>query len=164
MGIVQPPRAIDAQPHIEVLIGQKRAPLLIEERAVGLKVVQAGPPVGEVAFLQLHGASKEVESRQRRLAAMPHERDDRSWAGLHDLTDVGFQQGVRHPESMRASVEARGIEIVAVGAIQVAYGTDRLRHDHEGLASRFLISRDSAHQFAPPLSGARLLDAGAASE
>lgn len=39
IGIVQGPRAVDAQPHQEVMLLEEPAPLLGQQRPVGLQVV-----------------------------------------------------------------------------------------------------------------------------
>jgi hypothetical protein len=115
--IVQPPCAIYTQPHIKVSICQKRAPLIIEKNAIGLEIVPASPPLGEVAFLQFHGMSVEVKSGQCWFATMPYKQDNRPRAGCYVLTDVPLKQSVRHSESMWTCVEARGLQIIAVTAL-----------------------------------------------
>ena len=134
--IVQPSRAIYTQPHIEVSVCQKRAPLIIEKSAVGLEIVPASPPLREVAFLQFHGMPVELKSGQCRFAAMPYKLDNRPRAGRYVLTDVSLKQSVRHPESMRMGVEALGVQIIAVTALQVADRPDRFGHDNERFAGR----------------------------
>ena len=117
VGIVQPLRAVNAQPDLEVLIGQEGAPILIEESAIGLEVVPAGPPRGEVALLELDGAPVEVDSRECRLATVPDKADRRPGTGLNVLADKHVEHIVGHPELMRTSIEVSGVEIVAVVAL-----------------------------------------------
>jgi hypothetical protein len=140
--IVQPPRAIYTQPHIKVSICQKRAPVIIEKSAIGLEIVPASPPLGEVAFLQFHGMSVEVKSGQCWFATMPYKLDNRPRAGRYILMDVRLKQAVRHSELMWTCVEALGLQIIAVIALQVADRTDRFGHDNERFGTRCPRPRD----------------------
>jgi hypothetical protein len=67
--------AVNAQADQEVVFLEERAPLVVQEDAVGLKRVLhdlAGPAV---LLDELHGALEEVEPHQGRLAALPRHRD-----------------------------------------------------------------------------------------
>jgi hypothetical protein len=115
---------------------------MVKKDAIGLEIVPASPPLGEVAFLQFHGTPVEVKSGQRWFATMPHKQDDRPRAGRHILADVCLKQSVRHSESMWMCIEVRGFQIIAVTALQVADRTDRFGHDNERLAAKFRRTPD----------------------
>jgi hypothetical protein len=77
VGIVQPESAIATQPYLEMLLSQKKAPAVIQQRAVGLEIIPTGPSGREVAPVQLNCPSVEVEAppvsaprRARRSARM----------------------------------------------------------------------------------------------
>ena len=105
--------------------------MFIEKNAIGLEIVPASPPLGEVAFLQFYSMSVEVKSGQCWFATMPYKLDNRPRAGGYVLTYIRLKQNVRHSESMRMLIESGGPQIIAVTALQVTDGADRFGHDNE---------------------------------
>ena len=81
-------------------------------------------------LLQLERAAEEVEPHERRLAALPGERDGVCMVGLDQLPDVLLEDVVRHPKS-RARVEGLLVEEEAVRAAEIADRSRRLRHHVE---------------------------------
>ena len=104
---------------------KKRAPLVVERRAVGLDRVGDLLARALVPLDVLDRALEEVEAHQRRLAALP--ADDHLGAGLRleQLPDVGLEQLVGHPEPA-AGVEHLLREEEAVLAVEVADRARRL--------------------------------------
>ena len=86
--------------------------------------------------------SVEVKPGQCWFATMPYKQDNRPRAGRYVLTDVRLKQSVRHSELMWTCVEARGLQIIAVTALQVADRTDRFGHDNKRFAIRCRRPRD----------------------
>ena len=74
VGVVQLARTVDAQAHEEVVLLEERAPVVVEQQAVGLERVLHGLAGPAVLLDQFHRAAKEVELHQRRLAALPCHR------------------------------------------------------------------------------------------
>ena len=96
VGVVQLARAVDAQPHQEVVLLQERAPLVVERHAVGLEGLLHLLPGAAVLVDQRHHAAKEVHAHQRRLAALPGHRHLGRAVRFEQLADVRLQRGVRH--------------------------------------------------------------------
>ena len=125
IGVVQLARAVDAQADEELVRLEEGAPLVVEQRAVGLDRVRRPAVRALVAFDVLDRALEEVEAHQRRLAALPGDDDLRPRLRLEQLADVGLEQLVRHPEPA-ARVEHLLREEEAVLAVEVADGAGRL--------------------------------------
>ena len=95
---------------------------------------------------------KNSSTHQRRLATLPrdlHDRDAR--VGLDQLTDVGLEQLIRHPEAAARIQHLLGEE-EAVGAVEVANGAGRLREQVKG---RRALGTQRGHQ---PSSARRQID------
>ena len=125
--VVDLARAVDRDPDEELVLLEERRPLLVELGAVGLDRVLRPLPRLQVVVDQLDGAAEELEPHQRRLATLPRDLHDRN-AGvrLDQLTDVGLEQLVGHPEAAARIQHLLG-EKEAVGAVEVADGAGRLR-------------------------------------
>ena len=89
-------------------------------------------PRGEVVVDELDGAVEELEPHQRRLAPLPSDLHDRN-AGvrLDQLTDIGLEQLIGHPEAAARIQHLLGEE-EAVGAVEVADRTCGLREQMKG--------------------------------
>ena len=119
IGIVHLPRAIDAQPHQEVVLFEERRPLVVDLRAVSLNRMQDLLIWPAVLLNQFHRAAKEVQSHQRRLTTLPGYVDLRDLVCLQQLFDVQLQQIVSHAKAA-AGIEHLLRQEEAVAAIQVA--------------------------------------------
>ena len=71
--VVDLARAVDGDPDEEVVLRQEHAPLVGQERPVGLERVQDLLARLPELIDELDGAAEEVESHERRLAALPGE-------------------------------------------------------------------------------------------
>jgi hypothetical protein len=76
--------------------------------------------------LQSHDLPEIVEPRDRRFSPMPGEADHLVWGSGDVLDDVGFQEVIRHAAGLGLRVEMIFLQIVAIGASQVAEGPGRL--------------------------------------
>jgi len=120
-------RAVDRNADQKIVLAQKRSPVHIELRTVGLDRVRGALARLEVPIDDLDRPPEEIESHQRRFAALPgdvHDRDMRM--GFDELTDVGLEQLVGHPEPAARVQHLLG-EKEAVRAVQVAHRTGGLR-------------------------------------
>ena len=107
------------------------SPLGVEQGCVRLDRVQGALAGLEVAPRDLDGASEEVQSHQRRLAALPRDRHlRRARVGLDQLAQVRIQLLVGHPEAA-VRVEHLLGEEEAVVAVEVALRACRLREQVE---------------------------------
>ena len=68
-------RTVDAQAHQERVLLEEPRPVLVEQRAVGLKVVLDALAWLRMLLLQRHDLVEELETHQRRLAALPGKHD-----------------------------------------------------------------------------------------
>jgi len=107
---------------------QESAPLVIQERSIGLQVVFDSLIGLLVPLLQLNHLAKEVQPEQSRLAPLPGKNNFAAILTLDVLADVGFKDFVGNAEFLRAAEEFLLMEIVAVGTVQVADGSDGFDH------------------------------------
>ena len=150
--IVEPGRPVDAQADREAVLGEEGAPVVVEPGPVGLQVVDAPPSRGQVAPLQLHHSPVEGEPGEGGLAPVPGEADQGPRARLDEGADVGLEHLVAHPVALTGREEAGLAQVVAVVAGEVAEGSDRLGHDHEGL--RLATGGADRGRRRPPPAGA----------
>ena len=125
VGVVQLARSIHAQADEEVVLLEERAPVVVDQQAVGLECVLYGLPGLAVLLDELDRAAKELELHQRGLATLPGHRDLRRAVRLEQLADVGLERGLRHSLPVVRVERFLGQE-EAVGAIDVAGGPARL--------------------------------------
>ena len=64
-------RAIDAQANQKLVIAQKRVPVVIQERAVGLQIVLDVQARTLIFLFECDDLLEELDAQQRRLAALP---------------------------------------------------------------------------------------------
>ena len=138
--------AVDRDANQEVVLAQERRPLAVELGAIGLDRVRRPLTRLQVMIDKLNRAAEEVESHQRRLAALPrdlHHRNPR--VRFDQLPDVGLEQLVRHPEPA-SRIQHLLREKEAVGAVEVAHGPSGLREQMKRRRSdRRLADRYVAH-------------------
>ena len=105
---------------------EELAPLVVEQRAVGLDRVLELLARAPVPLGQLDGAAEEVEAHQRGLAALPGDGDLAGPAATSSSwRDVGLEHVVAHPEPV-ARVERLLRQEEAVLAVEVADRAGRL--------------------------------------
>ena len=132
VGVVHLTGAIDRDADEELVLGEELAPLVVEQRAVGLQgVADLLARLGEPR-LQLDDESEEVDPHHRGLAALPR-HDDLGCVrlGLDQLADVGLQQIGRHSKPAVRVEHLLGQE-EAVLAVEVARRARGLGHHVEG--------------------------------
>jgi len=144
IGVVHRLRAIHAEAHKKAVFLEEGAPRVIEPSPVGLDRV--GDLLVRLPVL-LHAGDRpleELETHQRRLAALPRDHHLRPLLRLQQLPDVGVQHLVTHPES------AAGVQLLlrqeeAVLAVQVADGACWLRQQ----VKRVGQTRGAWHRLQP---------------
>ena len=124
---MQAGRTVDADPNQELMLGQERTPLVIQQRSVGLDGVGNLPTVRE-GRLEFHHPAEELETRQGRFSPLPGEPDDRYILSLDVLSDELPQHLVGHLEPPVPVEQLLLLEVEAVRAVQIADRPDRLRH------------------------------------
>ena len=122
--------SVDTDPNEEALRRKELRPSLVEQRPVCLHRVQEALVRAAARLGERDEATEEGESHQRRLAALPGDRDLGRVVGLDDLADIGLGNLVTHAET-GAGIERFLVEVEAVGAIEVADRSGRLRHHVE---------------------------------
>ena len=122
-------RAIQRDAQQEVIFFEKARPLARDECAVGLQAVVDLFAIC-VDLLELHRPAVEVEAHHQRLAAVPDELHLRDVVGGDVVADDALEHRVAHP-GLAAAVDLRLVEVVAVGAVEVAQGARGLQHDVE---------------------------------
>src|SRR5258707_11514672 len=80
--------------HKKIVLLEKRAPLIIEEYAVGLKRVPHDLISSAVLFHQFHGFPEEVEFHESRFSTLPCDRNFRCAMRFKQLLDVSFQRSL----------------------------------------------------------------------
>ena len=70
--------AVKAHADIEMLRGEKTAPVFIQRKPVGLEVIPALPAFGEHLLLKAHRLPVKIKTGQHGLAAVPDKGNDGS--------------------------------------------------------------------------------------
>ena len=147
-GVVHPTGPVDRQPDQEVVLGQERTPLVVQQRSVGLDRVQDTLPRTGELLGQLHAAGEELQPLQGRLPALiRHRHLSIRRMGSEQLPQVRLVHLRCHPEPAVRVQLLLGQE-EAVLTIQVAHRPRRLGHhmEHPGRGS-------SAHGHTLPYPG-----------
>ncbi len=107
---------------------EERAPFVIEERAVGLQIV-FDSLVGLLVFLlQLDDLAEKVQSQEGWFTALPGKDHFAAVLPLDVLADMSLEDFVGNAELAGTVEEILLVEIIAVGAVQIADGSDGLDH------------------------------------
>lgn len=122
--------AIDAQAHQELVFLEKLTPLLVQQKAIRLQIVLDLLPAG-VFLLNLDDLTVEVESQQRWLAPMPGEYHRVSVLVGDVLPNELLQQVVGDWAGLCVAQQALLVQVVAVGAIDIASRANWLDGDME---------------------------------
>jgi len=131
VGVVQVGRAVDADADQKMLGGEKFAPFVIEQNAVGLEGVFNGLIPGMLRLEFDHGA-EEAYAKQRGLAALPRKTDDRTRLRCDVVAHIGLKHLRFHPPAAGVSIEEFLFEIETVATVQIAARTNGLGEQMEG--------------------------------
>ena len=112
ISVVQLSRTVEAEADAELLGGEKAAPLVCQQNAVGLDAVGDMLAGRTVLALELDDPAKIVQPENRRFAAVPGEKDLASRGNRDLLDDVILQQIVGHPKRLAL----RGITALSSGS------------------------------------------------
>src|SRR6185437_10558003 len=149
-GVVKLAWPVDRDPDQELVLLEERRPLLVEERPVRLDRVRRALAGLKAALSQFDRATEEVDAHERRLPALPGDRDfGDPRMRLDQLLDVCLEQFVCHAEPT-ARIEHLLREEEAIRAVQVADGSCRLRQEVES-ARLFEHAWVGAHTSPTPL-------------
>ena len=133
--IVQAPWAVDAEADQEVVFAQEHRPAFVQQRSIGLQGIGYLQARWAVLALERECLAEERPAEQRRLTALPHERDLARFTVRFDVVpDEGFQESITHTETMGFRIEPLLVEVITVAAVQVALGPNGLDHHREGSA------------------------------
>ncbi len=123
--------AVDAEADQEAVIAEEFAPGVVQEEAVGLQgVVDAF--AARMLLLQSHDLAIKIEPHERGLASVPGELREIGILRGDILADELLQEAVGHCSAGLLVEQLFLVQVVAVGAVQVAQRADRLRHHVEG--------------------------------
>ena len=84
-------RAVDAQSDEELVLAQKRVPLVIQQRTVGLQVVLDVQTRALIFLFECDYLLEELDTQQRRLAALPRKHDFVATLRFNVLANVRFE-------------------------------------------------------------------------
>ena len=135
VGVVQLRRPVDRDADEEPVLGEELAPVVVEQRGVGLQRVEHPLARCRELPLELDDAGEEVEPHERRLAALEGDHHlVRAAVRLEQAAEVRREHVVGHPEP------AAGVHLLlgqeeAVVAVEVAHGTGGLGHEVERAGS-----------------------------
>ena len=122
-------RTVDRDTQQEVVLLEETRPLARDEGAVGLQAVVDLLAAG-ILLLERHRPTVEVQSHHQRFAAVPDELHLRHVVGRDVVPHHLLQHLQAHP-GLPAAVDLRLVEIVAIGAVEVAERPGGLHHDVE---------------------------------
>ena len=123
-------RAVDGNTYQPVVLLEELAPLVGKHCSVGLYAVVDGASVG-IFLLQLHGPFVERQGAHQRLSAVPGEEHLRHGLRVDVLFDELLQQFLAHHVLGVLPVQLGLLQVVAIVACQVAYGSYGLQHHVE---------------------------------
>ncbi|OPX95576.1 MAG: hypothetical protein A4E60_03575 [Syntrophorhabdus sp. PtaB.Bin047] len=112
-------RTVETDPHHEVVLLQEVAPLVGEERSIGLKCVGDGLCPDERS-LKLDDAFKEIDAQEGRLPALPDELDDRGGLRSDVVRDEAGQDLIGHPVFFARPEQRLFFQVETVLAVEVA--------------------------------------------
>ena len=135
VSVVHLPGTVQTEPHGKALCGQKTAPLLIEEGAVGLHAVGDKPASGLMFSLQGHNLPEVVRAQDGWLSPMPGKTDDLIRRRVDVLDNVFLKDFFGHPKHLGFWIEALLLQIITVATGQVAEGAGRLDENLKSLRS-----------------------------
>lgn len=119
--------AVDGDAHQPLFIVEEAAPLVRQQRAVGLQRI-LHPSAPCVLLLQPDSLLVERQRAHQCLPAVPGEEHVRSGLAVHVFPDEAFQQFVAHHVFGVVGIKLALFRVIAIGAGQVAQGTGRLGH------------------------------------
>jgi hypothetical protein len=131
--VMQPFRSVAAQADEEVVLLEKGRPLGIEQCAVGLQIVLDPLERLLVRRLQRHHLAEEIQPQQGRLPALPGEDHLVPGLRLDVLTDVLLEHVIGHSRDARLLEQLVFMQVIAIGAVEIARRADRLDHRMEAV-------------------------------
>ena len=126
--VVHLARPVDADAHKEALIAEETAPLVGEQRAVGLQAVVYVAAAG-IAPLQRQRPAVKRQRAQQGLAAVPREEHVGRRLGLDVLPGEALEHSVVDGLATATGIQRLLLGVVTVAAMQVATRPGRLEHD-----------------------------------
>ena len=148
VAVVQMPGAIDADPEIDLRLGEERAPGLVDQGSVGLKRMDDRQiPRSEVLD---HGERVAIEGNRQhhRLAGMPHDRQAISDPARRENLGKQIAQGLGGDDRLRIPI--RQIAILAIDIAKRGRLDDQQvdrRHDAAAVAACAVTGLE----IAPPI-------------
>ena len=130
-------RTVERHSDKEVIHPEELSPPVINKSSVGLDRVDNLLAV-RIFPLPGHGFLVEIQPEQKGLTSMPAECDFRSGVGGDILPDIFPEQFVAH-HSLLPAILYGLVEVVAIGAIEVASRSGRLHDGGEGGRSGFFV-------------------------
>src|SRR5439155_11610112 len=127
--IVQFARSVEAEADVEIFLGEKIAPFIIDGRAVGLNAVDDLFVVRQILLLQRYRLAKKIDAEQRRFAAVPGKTHDLPGRRLDMLLDIALQRFIVEAKIRPVGIKFFLLQIVAVVTIEVTYRPDGFYHD-----------------------------------
>jgi hypothetical protein len=120
VGIMQVPGTVNGETNKEVFLMQELAPRTVEDRTVGLHVIFTPHMGWTVLFLKLDNLPEEVQTEERRLAALPGEDHLLVVLALEVLPDEGLEHLVGNAPLLGLPEQLLLGEVVAVSTVEVA--------------------------------------------
>src|ERR1035441_2700539 len=99
---------------------EERSPLLVQQRTVGLQIVLDALVRPLVFLLQFYHFVEELQPQQRGLSALPRKNYFFALLAFDVLLDVRFENFVGDAELAVASQQLFLMQVIAVGAVDVA--------------------------------------------
>ena len=124
-------RAVQADPNQKMLVVKELAPLIVEQRAVGLQRVLNAHSRLFIFLLQGYRLAEKIQPHERWLATLPGKNHFGHLLGLDILAGVVFQHFIRHAETA-LGIQILFLKIKAVLAVEIANSPAGLDHNMEG--------------------------------
>ena len=127
--IVQLARPVDAQTDQKPMLLEEHGPLFVEQHAIGLQIIFDALSGFCVSLLQRDDAAEEIQTPQRRLAALPGKHHFGACHTVDILPDEKLKRLVAHLACTWAVGQHLLAQIETVFAIEIAGRARRLGHD-----------------------------------
>ena len=131
ISVMQMFRPVDREADQKIMPLKKPAPLVIQQRPIGLKGILDRLPI-RILLLIGHDALEEFHAHQRRLAPLPGKGDLRHILGRNILLHIPLQHVLRHPPIRFVRIQLLLFQVKTIFAIQIANRPDGLGHHMEG--------------------------------
>ncbi len=136
VGVVKLLGPVNTQPHQKPVPLEKITPLLIQQCAIRLEIIDHALGRRTVPILKLHHLAEEIQPEQCRLAPLPVKHDLHRVVAFNIGADISLQNVLWNRNHPGVPQQRFLAEIIAIVAIQITHRAERLAHHAVMLGER----------------------------